>query len=219
MSKYCLSMVPIFSHLNEDQMEKIMPRIKEAEFKKGEIIYSAGDESDTLYVVRRGRVKLYRLSATGKEQLIAFLNPGEFTGELALFRGGSYGRFAEATMDTECCTIRRRDLQEFLLEYPTIALKLLNEFSNRIETSEKQQTRYATEKVDTRIAMFIVESLESEDSTIVELPMSKKDIASYLGTTPETISRKLNEFEEAGLIKRLSNKKIKVLDVDELLFV
>ncbi|NLC45376.1 MAG: winged helix-turn-helix domain-containing protein, partial [Clostridiales bacterium] len=62
-------------------------------------------------------------------------------------------------------------------------------------------------------------SLESEDSTIVELPMSKKDLASYLGTTPETISRKLNEFEEAGLIKRLSNKKIKVLDVDELLFM
>ncbi len=88
-----------------------------------------------------------------------------------------------------------------------------------METSEKQQTRYATETVDTRIAMFIAESLESEDSTIVELPMSKKDLASYLGTTPETISRKLNEFEEAGLIKRLSNKKIKVLDVDELLFV
>jgi len=199
-------------------MEKIMPRIKEAKFKKNEIIYSAGDKSDTLYVVRRGRVKIYRLSATGKEQVIAFLNPGEFTGELALFRGGTYERFAEATMETECCTISREDLQEFLVEYPTIALKLLEEFSNRIETSEKQQTRYATEKVDTRIAMFILESLET-DSTMVELPMTKKDLASYLATTPETISRKLNEFEEAGLIKRHSNKKIEVLDADELFFI
>ena len=79
-------MVPIFNHLNEEQMEKIMPRIKDAKFKKNELIYSGGDASDTLYVVRRGRIKLYRLSASGKEQLIAFLNPGEFTGELALFR-------------------------------------------------------------------------------------------------------------------------------------
>lgn len=74
------------------------------------------------------------------------------------------------------------------------------------------------EKVDTRIAMFILESLEKGKS-IVELPMSNKDLASYLGTSPETISRKLNEFEEAGLIKRISNRKIKVLDEDELLFV
>ena len=199
-------------------MEKIMPRIKDAKFKKNELIYSGGDASDTLYVVRRGRIKLYRLSASGKEQLIAFLNPGEFTGELALFREGTYGRFAEATMETECCTINRKDLQEFLLEYPTIALKLLQEFSNRIETSEKQQTSYATEKVETRIAMFILESLDS-NSTMVELDMSKKDMASYLGTTPETISRKLKEFESAGLIKSHSNKKIEVLDEDELLFI
>lgn len=218
MSKYCLTMVPIFNHLNQEQMKKIMPRIKEAKFKKNELIYSGGDASDTLYVVRRGRIKLYRLSASGKEQLIAFLNPGEFTGELALFREGTYGRFAEATMETECCTINRKDLQEFLLEYPTIALKLLQEFSNRIETSEKQQTSYATEKVETRIAMFILESLDS-NSTMVELDMSKKDMASYLGTTPETISRKLKEFESAGLIKSHSNKKIEVLDEDELLFI
>lgn len=201
-------------------MEKIMPRIKEAKFKKNELIYSAGDPSDTLYVVRRGRVKIYRLSASGKEQLISFLNPGDFTGELSLFRQeGSYGRFAEATMDTECCTISRKDLQEFLLDYPTISLKMLEELSNRIETSEKQQTSYATEKVDTRIAMFILEGLDSRVSNMVELPMAKKDMASYLGTTPETISRKLNEFEQAGFIKNHSNKKIEVLDEDELLFI
>ena len=212
-------MVPIFNHLNEEQMEKIMPRIKEAIFKKNELIYRTGDKSDTLYVVRRGRVKLYRLSASGKEQLIGFLNPGDFTGELALFREGTHGRFAEATMDTECCTITRQDLQEFLEEYPSIALKMLEEFSNRIEKSEKQQTSYATENVETRIAMFILESLESEDATIVEIPMSNKDLASYLGTSPETISRKLNEFENSGLIKRHSNRKIEVLDADELLFI
>ena len=147
------------------------------------------------------------------------MNPGEFTGELSLFREGTYERFAEVTMDTELCTINRRDLQEFLVKYPSISLKLLSEFSNRLEESEKQQTRYATEKVETRIALFIVESLENENSNMVELPMSKKDLASYLGTTPETVSRKLTELEDAGYIERLSNKQIKILDLDGLLLV
>ena len=217
--KSCISMVPIFNHLDEHQMDEIMQTIRHLKYKKDEIIYMPGEESDTLYIVRSGRVKLYRLSTSGKEQVLSFLNPGEFTGELSLFREGSYERYAEAIIDTELCTIKRSDLQEFLLKYPTISLKILSEFSNRIEVSEKQQTRYATEKVETRIALFIAESLEDENATTFELPMSKKDLASYLGTTPETISRKLNELEEARLIKRVSNKEIKVLDLDGLLMV
>lgn len=217
--KSCISGVPIFNHLNDDQMDEIMQTIRHINYKKNEIIYRPGEESDTLYVVREGRVKIYRLSASGKEQLISFLNPGEFTGELSLFREGQYERFAEATVDTELCTIQRQDLHEFLIKYPSISIKMLEEFSNRLEESEKQQTRYATEKVETRIALFIAESLANVEATMVELPMSKKDLASYLGTTPETVSRKLTELEEAGYIKRLSNKKIKVLDLDGLLMV
>ncbi len=215
----CLSIVPIFNHLSNEDMHEISKTVKSLSYKKNEIIYMAGDESDTLYIVRTGRVKLYRLSESGKEQIIGFLNPGDFTGELSLFRKGKYGRFAEATMDTDLCTINRNDLQEFLLKYPSISIKLLTEFSNRIDRSEQQQTRYATEKVETRIALFIAESLENENDTIFELPMSKKDLASYLGTTPETLSRKLTFLEEEGYIKRLSNTEIKVLDLDGLLLV
>ena len=110
-------------------------------------------------------------------------------------------------MDTQICTIERKDLEEILLKYPTISLKLLSEFSNRIENSEKQQTRYATEKVDTRIALFIAESLEDENTKIFEFPMSKKDLASYLGTSPETISRKLGEFEDRVILKKYQIRK------------
>ena len=218
-TKSCVSMVPIFNHLEEGEMNEIMKKVRHLNYKKDEIVYMTGEESDTLYIVNRGRLKLYRLSESGKEQVISFLNPGEFTGELSLFRKGYYERFAQATMDTLLCALNRTDLEEFLLKYPSISLKLLSEFSNRIEESEKQRTRYATEKVETRIALFIAESLENKDSELVELPMSKKDLASYLGTTPETISRKLTELEEEGYIERLSNKKIRVLDLDGLLLV
>lgn len=219
-SRSCISLVPIFNHLKDDQMEEIKERVTQNIYKKDEIIYMTGDESDSLYIVSRGRIKLYRLSESGKEQVISFLNPGEFTGELALFREGYHENFAQATMETEICTIKRDKLQKFLLKYPSISLKLLNEFSNRLEESEKQRTRYATEKVETRIALFIAESIDiNNDTMLIELPMSKKDLASYLGTTPETISRKLTEFEEAEYIERHPNNQIKILDLDGLLMI
>lgn len=216
---YCVSLVPIFNHLEKDQMKKVMERVRSVPYKKGEIIYHAGDESDSLYIVNHGKIKIYRLSETGKEQMLRVLSPGDFTGELALFKESTHEAYAEALMDTKVCMIKRTDLQQFLLTYPTIALKILTEFSHRLDESETQTTRFATEKVETRLALFLAECVEDEDNPEFVLPMSKKDLASYLGTTPETISRKLTEFEEQGLIEQKPKRTIKILDLDELLFI
>ena len=216
----CITVVPIFNHLEGEQMDEIMKVMKSTSFKKGEVIYREGDISDWLYIVSKGKIRIYRLSESGKEQLVRILNPGDFTGELALFRESIQEAYAEAMSDTDVCMISRNDLQEFLLKYPTISLKILSEFSNRLETSEKQTTRFATEKVDTRLALFLAECMESGDVPMeIELPMSKKDLASYLGTTPETISRKLADLENEGCIKQKSGRKIEILDLDGLLLV
>lgn len=219
--KACVSLVPIFNHLEDEQLNEIMVTTQSVSYKKNELIYHAGDESDSLYILNKGKVRIYRLAESGKEQLVRMLKPGDFTGEMALFSESTHESYAEALVDTKICMIKRSDLQEFLLKYPSIALKVLAEFSNRLEASEKQTTRFSTEKVETRIALFLAESLNEEESGIVELtlPMSKKDLASYLGTTPETISRKFNDLEERGYIKQITHKRIKIIDLDGLLLV
>lgn len=217
--KACVSLVPIFNHLAVEQMNEIMRVVQGGSFKKGEFVYHAGDESDALYIVNRGQIKIYRLSESGKEQIVRILNPGDFTGELALFQESVHEAYAEAMVNTEICLIQREALHDLLLKYPTISLKLLTEFSNRLDSSEKQTTHFATEKVETRIALFLAECLNSEKGNIIELPMSKKDLASYLGTTPETMSRRLAEFEAEGLIKQKGQREIEVLDVDGLLLM
>lgn len=214
----CISLVPIFNHLEPEQMDEIMPVIRSAAYKKGETIYRPGEASDTLYIVHSGLIRIYRLAESGKEQLVRFLHPGDFTGELALFSEATHEAFAEAVRDTKICMMKRSDLQGFLLKYPVISLKLLQEFSHRLEQSEKQTTYVATEKVETRLALFLAELLEPDEDTIT-LPMSKKDLASYLGTTPETISRKLGSLEDRQLIQQMSHKKIKLLDLDGLLLL
>lgn len=216
----CVGLVPIFNHLNDDQMDEIMKVTNSVSYKKGEIIHSAGDQSDLLYIVSKGKIKIYRLSESGKEQLVRILMPGDFTGELALFKESIHESYAEAMEETTVCMITRADLRELLLKFPSISLKLLSEFSKRLETSEKQTTRFATEKVETRIALFLAECLDSEEgSRELVLPMSKKDLASYLGTTPETFSRKLADLEAAGYIKQKALRTIEVLDLDGLLLV
>jgi len=219
--RMCVSLVPIFNHLSPEQMDEVMEVVQHKTFKKGETIYRADETSDTLYIVNRGQVKIYRLSDTGKEQLVRILTPGDFTGELALFRQSVHEAYAETLVDSAICHIHRDDLQRLLLRYPTISLKILEEFSRRLDTAEKQTTSFATEKVDTRIALYLVECVEEEgaNEATIELPLSRKDLASYLGTTPETISRKLTEFEEKGLILQQDQRKMKLLDIDELLFI
>lgn len=219
--KSCISLVPIFNHLEEKQMDEIMETTQSVSYKKGEIIYHAGDPSDSLYIVNTGKIRIYRLSESGKEQLVRILKPGDFTGELALFKETVHESYAEAMVGAKVCMIKRSDLQEFLLKYPSISLRILTEFSNRLEQSEKQTTRFATEKVETRIAQFLVECVEdgAEAPHEIQLPMSKKDLASYLGTAPETLSRKLSDFEVQGIIKQKPHKIIEILDLDRLYFI
>lgn len=218
--KACVSLVPIFNHLESDQMDEIMKATRSVSYEKGEIIYRPGEQSDSLYIVNRGKIRIYRLSDSGKEQLIRILNPGDFTGELALFSESIHESYAEAMENTDVCMITRSDLQKFLMKFPSISLKILSEFSRRLKAAEKQTARFATEKVETRIALFLAECVDGKGKSMeFVLPMSKKDLASYLGTTPETISRKLADLEDAGYIKQMAHRRIKILNLDGLLHI
>lgn len=216
----CVRMVPIFNHLTEEQMDEVMEVVQSTTFKKGELIYRAGDTSDVLTIVNKGNVRIYRLSENGKEQLVRILGPGDFSGELALFNETVHENYAEAMVKTSVCRITRSSLEALLGKYPSISIKILQKLSSRIDETEQQATRFSTESTEQRLASYLVDLLPPDGSTtVVELPMSQKNLASYLGTTPETLSRKLKELEELHLIERLSSKKIKLLDEDELLFL
>lgn len=218
-NKGCVSSVPIFNHLEPEQLQDVMQVVQSISYKRGEILFHAGDESDSLYIVNSGQVKIYRLSDLGREQLVRLLYPGDFTGELALFKATVLENFAETVEDSQICIIKRDDLQRLLVKYPTISLKVLNEFANRLATSEKQTASFVSEKVETRIALYLMEQLEKIGNNVIELPMSKKDLASFLGTTPETLSRRLTEFETNGMIEQNGQRQIKIIDEALLLEV
>lgn len=217
MQRMCISIVPIFNHLTALEMKEIVKTTNSVSHPRGHTIYRADEQSEGLYIVHKGRVKIYRLSETGKEQLVRILEPGDFTGELSLFSESVHNAYAEAMEPVELCVMDRDDFQQFLLKYPAISLKVLNEFSTRLSKTEKQAANIAMESVETRVAIYLADLAEEQKNQTITLPTSRKDIASHLGTSPETISRKLTEFEDAGWISQISQRKIKVLDLDALL--
>ena len=219
MQKMCISIVPIFNHLDASEMSEIVKETNSVKHPRGHTIYHAGDTSDGLYIVHKGRVKIYRLSETGKEQLVRILGPGDFTGDLSLFTESVHEAYAEAMEPVELCVMSRDDFQQFILKYPAISLKVLSEFSKRLAKTEKQAANIAMETVETRIAMYLAEFADETMRKTVTLPMSRKDLASYLSTTPETVSRKLADFEDNGWIRSLNNRDIEIIDLDALLLV
>lgn len=214
--KMCISKVPIFNHLEPEEMRAIMKKSKQLTFGKGEIIYHEGDALDYLYIVHIGRVKVYQLFESGKEQLLRILETGEFMGELALFMNKISDSYAEAMQKTEICVIHRNDILEIMETHPTISLKVINEFSYRLEQMENLVGQLSTRDVETRTASYLTKLAQEKNQLNIMLPMSKKELASHLGTTQETISRRLSNFQTQGWIEQEGHRKIKINNLEAL---
>lgn len=217
----CVSLVPIFNHLDQESQELISQKAYSKELKRGEFLYQAGDLDDSLYIVHQGQIRITHLAESGKEQLIRLLNPGDFTGEWTIFSDtGYHEHYAQASRASNICTIRRRDLEDLLAEYPNISREILKTMANRLQEAQKQTASIATEDVTTRIIYYLegLAEFQDEDELTIKLPMKRKDLASYLGTTPETLSRRFKKLEEEELIQPLAKNKIYIPSVEDLLF-
>jgi len=212
----CVAKVPFFNHLEIEEMLEVVDTTTHLRFEKGEIIFRDGDPLEYLYIVYQGRVKIYQLFESGKEQLLRILEPGEFMGELALFTEKVLDSYAEALEKTEICAIHRNDMQNLMQEKPSIAVKILEQFSNRLDQTEKLVGSLSAKDVETRVAGYLLELAKEKEANEVVLPMSKKDLASFLGTTQETISRRLSSFQTNGWIEQKGHRVIKIIDQDAL---
>lgn len=216
----CIRRVPILNHLDDQSMDRIGSKVFRKVLNKGDYLFQAGDASDTLYIIHTGAIRIFRLTESGKEQLLQLLQPGDFLGERALFvDSGTHIDYAQALKKTTVCLLKRQDFTQFLLDFPQISLKLLAEMSNRLEVSEGQTTLLSTESVMTRLINYLINQVDQNgvNQVMIELDLTRKDIASYLGTSPETLSRRFKELEEVGLIQSISSRQILIQDMDGLL--
>lgn len=215
-SQLCVSKVPFFNHLAYEEMVKIADISMHRNYYKGETIYEAWDPLNYLYIVHTGSVKIYQLFESGKEQVLRILQAGEFFGELALFAEKTMENYVEALEETNICMIHREQMQQLMTEYPMIAIKILEQFSERMDAADKLIGELSAKDVEARIASYVLELAGKQETKTITLPMTKKDLASFLGTSQETLSRRLSNFQKQGMITQEGHRKIIIEQYDRL---
>ena len=211
--RHCIENVPIFSTLDEDELYEVLMVASHRKLNKGETLYTEGDELEKLYVINKGKVKISKISREGKEQIIRILDESDFTGELSLFSTQAVKSNAEAITTTEVCIIEGEKIRELMATKSSIALKILKELSKRLEETEDLVETIGLQGVDEKVATLLL-SLAKEDT--IELSVSKRDLSAHIQISPETFSRRLTSFEEMGLIRQESSRRIIILDREAL---
>lgn len=206
----CIESVPIFGSITEDEMLKIAAITTDRTYQKGEMVYIAGEKGGRLFVLHKGQIKITRLSVSGKEQVIRVLGAGAFMGELSLFSPAPLSENAEALETSTMCIIEGGKLKELMVGNPTIALKIIEELSKRLESAEELIEGTNLLSVEQRLAGVLLK-LAGEGCEIT-LNMKKSDLASQIGMSQETLSRKLSSFQDKGLISLVGQRTIRLLD-------
>ena len=217
----CASKVPIFENLNRDEVVEIVNKINHKEFNKGDVIFTEGNIANTLYFINEGKIKLYKYTKDGKEQILHILSEGDFFGELELIKPSKYGFNSKAIEDAKICTLTKEEMKDIMMKNPEIGIKVLETVGERLSKVENLVQNLATNDVDSRMAYLIIELMEKygenvEGNISVKLPISREDMASYIGVTRETISRKLKKLEDENLIKIIGTKTIIIIDEEGL---
>ncbi|MFZ5968323.1 MAG: Crp/Fnr family transcriptional regulator [Bacillota bacterium] len=220
-SQPCASKVSIFANLNREELIEIIKMTGHKNYHRGETIFFEEAEADTLYLVNEGKVKLFKYTRDGKEQILHILSDGDFVGELNLLKNGKYTFNAEALAPTKLCTLTKDKMKRLILEKPEIGLKILEAVSTRLAKLETLVQNLATNDVEARIAHLLLELKETYGKTtsegiVIRLPLTREEMSNYTGVARETISRKLKKFEEEGMIKLVGIKKIIIVDEDKL---
>lgn len=210
----CVSLVPLFNHLDLENQRLINQVAVHKTFEKGEQIMVPGG-AESLAIVARGAMKVYQLSINGKEQLLRVVEPGGYEGENTIFGAINENLFVEALQKSEICMINKQDFQNLLVSFPQLSLKLLSLTASKITSLEQQSQFLMMERIEERLATYLIDLYKVTNNKQLTLPMKKKELAAFLGTTPETLSRKLKFLSDKGYLKMYRNQ-IELLDVESL---
>ncbi len=217
--KTFLSEINLFAGLPEDNLDALSRIVAVKEFSRGETIFTEGDDGTGFYITQTGSVKISKLSFDGKEQILHIFGPGEPFGEVAVFTGRPYPANSVAIKKTRALFFPKKAFTELLTTDPSIALKMLAILSMRLKQFTVQVENLSLKEVPGRLAGHLVWlSGEQENRNQVTLDISKGQLASLLGTIPETLSRILGKMSSGSLIE-VNGKTITILDyqgVEEL---
>jgi CRP-like cAMP-binding protein len=207
-----LSQIPLFKGLPKIHLQDLTRIAADKRFTKGQTVFSEGDNGNGFYVVVRGLVKIFKLSIEGKEQILHIFGPGEPFGEVPVFAGQDFPAHAETIAESRLLFFPRETFTALISENPSLALNMLALLSMRLRHFTAQVEQLSLKEVPGRLATYLLYlSEEKAGATSIDLNISKGQLASLLGTIPETLSRIFARMTQQGLIQ-VEGPRINIAD-------
>jgi CRP/FNR family transcriptional regulator len=202
----------LFRGLPEDQLKEIERIAVNRNFVKREAIFSEGEDADGFYLVAKGLVKIFKVSSEGKEQILHIFGPGEPFAEVPVFSGQKFPANAEAIKKSELVFFQKTSFVRLISSNPSLALNMLAVLSLRLRQFTVQVENLSLKEVPGRLAAYLIYLSEEQDKRdFVVLNISKGQLASLLGTIPETLSRIFSKMTSQNLIE-VRDRTIALLD-------
>ncbi len=197
-----LATVPLFEGLPRNSLEELASVASWGRYKKGEMIFHESDPGRGFFIVASGRVKVFKVSFEGKEQILHVLGPSEPFGEAAVFAGWDFPANAVAMEETTVMYIPRSGVLEQIKKDPSLAMNMLAVLSMRLRKFSAMIEDLSLKGVPGRLAAYLLlMARQKGEGKAIELDVTKTDLASILGTIPETLSRILRKMQDKGMIK------------------
>ncbi len=215
-----LKKTPLFANLTEGELQALAARTSRKRYKQGEHLFAEGDPCTGLFLVASGKIRIFKLSASGREQVLAVEGPGSSFAELPVFDGGNYPAAASALEDAEVLFISRKDFQNFCREHPDVGLKVIAVVGSRLRRLVGIIEELSFTTVRQRLIALILrlaqaDGTPSKEGIRVELTKSHQDLAAELGTVRELVSRNLSRLQAEGFLD-VEGRKIVVKDLPGL---
>lgn len=211
-----LKQCPLFAGLKDEDLKKIKSISIPKKIVKKELIFADGETAKGFYIILSGRVKLYKISPDGKEQILHIVSAPDAFAEAALFLEGTYPAYAEALTDGQLLFIPARDFTQMIEKNPKLSINMIISLSHFLKKFTALIEELSLKEVSSRVAKYLLDlSLKAEkegrDPMWIELDMSKGQLASRLGTISETLSRTLGKLKAKEIIE-VKKQSIKILN-------
>lgn len=208
-----IASIPLFQGLPRPQLEELAMISLAQSVQRGQTIFAEGDLGTGFYVLVSGRVKIFKLSPDGKEQILHIMPPAEPFGEVAVFAGERFPAYAEALEDGYTLFFPRPAFIDLIARNPSLALNMMAILARRLRKFAVMIEALSLKEVPSRLAThFLLLSGQQGGGKLLALDISKNQLASLMGTIPETLSRILARMAKEGLIKTSGQRLIRILD-------
>jgi CRP/FNR family transcriptional regulator len=217
-NKSFLSQCALCAGLDDGEIDAVSNIARIKKIRKGEIIFIEGDPADGFFILLTGKVRVYKASPEGKEYTIHQIMPGQIFAEAAIFKGTHFPANCAALEDSMVAFFPKDAFVQLIKNSPQISLKIIGSMSAFLREFNQKVEELSLKEISARLASFILTESERKKSSVIDLDMSKAELARRLGTIGETLSRNLKKLKELGAVD-VNGKKISILDRDRLISI